>query len=554
MPDVSESHPVRSMHEWSFQTSRDYAEPFVDVTVTATFTSPSGTVSQIEAFHDGERTWRVRFNPGEAGRWTFRVGSVPENPDFNTDGLIDVASAETHGFLQSTPGEGWGFAFESGEPVLIFGDTVYHLFGMAHNSQEGAAQVRAFVERRARQGFNLLRVRLPVSYFHPPDGYNVWQTSRLWPWGGSEQMPRFDQFNLDYFRSVDQVMEWAEEFGIGIEMITEGWGNEFPFNSRHIFVAEWEEIWLRYLIARYDAYNAVWFWTLHNEYEYYPNGDWHYSSTNTSCNRWAMRIGHVVRRHAPHGHVIAIHNGPVWPSFGKRFASDPNVIDTVMFQTWGTTDEEHAWLAAGIDEVTSQSLGDWPGSAVLSEWGYEFNPDLPPIMLGHQYCGPEHTRRGAWRGAFSGLGIIHGFENSWGPFQILDEDQPGLVYLLHLRRFLTEIVPFARLRPAHDLASSNDARRGHAPLTLATRDHAVIAVYLPTGGAVTLDCDLTGHSAQWFNPRTAGVSPIAAAGTMNVFSPPRPELSELPKTSEVDRPDDWVLIFRKQVGGLLAEW
>ena len=55
----------------------------------------------------------------------------------------------------------------------------------------------------------------------------------------------------------------------------EGWGFEFPFNHRTWFTAEWEELWLRYLIARYDAYNCVWFWTPLNEYEYYPNGDWH---------------------------------------------------------------------------------------------------------------------------------------------------------------------------------------------------------------------------------------------------------------------------------------
>jgi len=533
MPDSATS--VRTMREWSFTTSHAYAEPFTDVRVTATLTSPSGIRSAIEAFHDGDATWRVRFNPGEPGRWTLSLDSVPPNPDFDQNEQFDIEPAEVRGFWQSSPGEAWGFRRESGDPIFVLGDTVYHLFGMAHNSEAGAAEVRAFMERRAEQGFNLLRIRLPVSSFHPPDGHNTWQTRRLWPWGGSEQAPRFDQFNLPYFRTVDRVMRWADELGIGIEMIMEGWGFEFPFNSRSIFVAEWEELWFRYLVARFDAFGCVAFWTLHNEYEYYPNGDWNYSS-NHACDRWAIRIGHLMRQIAPHRHIIAIHNGPVMPSFGKRFASDPDVIDTVMFQTWGTTSEREAWLAAGIDEQIGQSLGDWTGSAILSEYGYEFNPELPRMMLSHEHCDPEHTRRGAWRGAMSGLGVIHGFENSWGPFQVLDQDQPGLEYLLHLRAFFTDSVPFARLRPAEGLVQPGDGRRGYGPLTLAAPERDIVVVYTPAGKGITVEFDPESFDHRWFDPRSGAMDTDEARSGATYSPPPQPA---------GEHPGDWVLILTK---------
>jgi hypothetical protein len=147
--------------------------------------------------------------------------------------------------------------------MFLFGDTTYNLFGMA----QCGTDVSSFLHRRAEQGFNLLRVRLPVSPFHPPDGYSDWQNRRTWPWGGSEQAPRFDRLNLEYFHTVDQVVRIAEELGIGLEMIMEAWGFEFPFNSRQIFTVEWEELWLRYLIARYDAFTSTYFWTPLNEYE-----------------------------------------------------------------------------------------------------------------------------------------------------------------------------------------------------------------------------------------------------------------------------------------------
>ena len=63
-------------------------------------------------------------------------------------------------------------------------------------------------------------------------------------------------------------MRQAEALSVGFEMIMEAWGFEYPFNNRAVFVPEWEELWMRYLIARYDAFNCVFFWTPMNEYEY----------------------------------------------------------------------------------------------------------------------------------------------------------------------------------------------------------------------------------------------------------------------------------------------
>ncbi len=235
----------------------------------------------------------------------------------------------------------------------------------------------------------------------------------------------------------------------------EGWGLEFPFNSRQIFLPEWEELWLRYLIARYDASPATWFWTPLNEYEYYPNGDWHYKPV---ADRWQLRISRWIKEHAPHGHPVAAHNGPRLPPFAERFRNDPSAVDLILFQEWGSRGEHDGWLAAGIEESIDASLAGWQGSAIFAEWGYERNPEFDLNVPSHEFCDADHTRRGAWRGAFRAMGLIHGFENSWGPWALLDQDQPGLEYLLLVRRFFTEIVPFAALRRC----SRRDRRRSSA--------------------------------------------------------------------------------------------
>lgn len=543
MPLVKSGILRRTVAEWTLRSSTPYTNPFIDVTVDAEFVSPSGKTLSIPGFYDGEGTWRVRFNPGEAGPWRYRVVSRPKDPELLEEGGFEVAPNDVPGFLRATPGEAWGFASESGEPVFLLGDTTYNLFGMAFCG----ADVASFMRRRKDQGFNLLRVRLPVSAFHPPEGMSEWQTRRTFPWGGSEQSPRFDRFNLEYFHTVDELVGLAEGLGLGLEMIMEAWAFEFPFNSRQIFLPDWEELWLRYLIARYDAYGCVYFWTPLNEYEYYPDGAFFYKPVpggavhnKPVADRWAMRTSRWIKGVAQHGHIVAVHNGPVEPPFARRFASDPEAVDAIMFQEWGARDADNGWLATGIEEQIGLSFAGWWGSAVFAEWGYERNPALPLMFPIHEHCGPEHTRRGAWRGAFCGMGIIHGFENSWGPVQLLAEDQPGLVYLLHLKHFFTEVVPFHRLRPAPEVTVDRDYPPGHRPLALASAGHEVVAVYLPAGGSVDLSLPAARqYGAEWFDPRTGESvrsGPAGGAGSLGSAAP----------RGGGSQPHDWVLVLRSE--------
>ncbi len=240
-----------------------------------------------------------------------------------------------------------------------------------------------------------------------------------------------------------------------------------------------------------------------------------------------------------------MHNGPNQPPFAQRFAADPEAIDAVMFQEWGTRDAERGWLAAGIEDEIVSSLEGWGGAAVFAEYGYERNPELPLAFPYHDHCDPEHTRRGAWRGAFCGLGVIHGFENSWGPFMILDQDQPGLVYLFHLRRFFHEVVPFHRVRPAPEINLSPDRDPGLNPLVLASPERDIIAAYLPGGGPVDLDVAAgKGHTAQWYDPRTGALTPAMPSdqGDRPAFVAPAPEGS-------TEHPPDWALAVTAGIEG-----
>ena len=389
---------------------------------------------------------------GALGRWSYHVASRPHDAALDAEGSFAVQGEPGRGYLRATPGQAWGFHYESGEPAF-WGDTAYNLFGMAHCGVD----VASFLKRRAGQGFNLLRVRVPVSPFHPPEGYSDWQTRRTWPWGGSEQAPRFDQFNLDYFHTVDQVVRQAESSGIGLEMIMEAWGFEFPFNSREILrarmgraVAALSDRPLRCLQLRLllDAAERV---------RVLPQRRLALQAGRRSLGACASPAG--SRRPRRTATSSACTTGRASRPLPERFAADPDAVDAIMFQEWGARDEQHGWLATGIEDADRARLAGLAGlSAVFAEYGYERNPEFPLSMPGHDSATPEHTRRGAWRGAFRALGVIHGFENSWGPCARARTGPAGDGVPAPSAALLHRDGSFRALRPA--AASS---RRSHGP-------------------------------------------------------------------------------------------
>ncbi len=100
--------PYRTVAEWTLSSSRAYASPFADIAVDVTFTSPSGRDMRVPAFYDGDGTWRVRFNPGEHGRWRFQAASVPSDPDLEQHGAFEVTPRAARGFCHRHAWPGLG--------------------------------------------------------------------------------------------------------------------------------------------------------------------------------------------------------------------------------------------------------------------------------------------------------------------------------------------------------------------------------------------------------------------------------------------------------------
>src|SRR5438876_7862617 len=59
--------------ETTLQSSVTYGNPAQEASLEVTFVSPAGRNVRVYGFWDGASTWRIRFAPNEAGKWTYKT-------------------------------------------------------------------------------------------------------------------------------------------------------------------------------------------------------------------------------------------------------------------------------------------------------------------------------------------------------------------------------------------------------------------------------------------------------------------------------------------------
>ena len=74
----SETVPLWGRFEAQLANDKKYTNPFKDVQLNATFTSPSGKPVDFFGYYDGDgrggqiaNVWKLRFMPGEMGTWSY---------------------------------------------------------------------------------------------------------------------------------------------------------------------------------------------------------------------------------------------------------------------------------------------------------------------------------------------------------------------------------------------------------------------------------------------------------------------------------------------------
>ena len=206
--------PTWNVVELAFQSDRHYDNPYTDVEVRVSFEFPTGEERTALAFWDGDGTWRVRFAPPVAGRWRWHSeSSAPDDAglhgktgEFQAVPYQGESPIRAHGFLRVSDNRR-GFVHDDGTPFFWLGDTVWSISAGAT-----VEEWREYLAFRRAQGYNLVQINsLPqhdssVTDYRKPfriDG-DEWDVTRR---------------NLDYFRTLDQLVAMTTDAGLFTAMV-----------------------------------------------------------------------------------------------------------------------------------------------------------------------------------------------------------------------------------------------------------------------------------------------------------------------------------------------
>lgn len=230
--------------EIQLNSSKEYANPFLDMEVNATFTGPGGVTITRPVFWDGEQTWKIRFAPTLLGEWRYRTSSS----DASNRGLEGIEGSlkavpysgklpiYQHGFIQVSDNHRY-LVFADNTPFFYMGDT--HWF-MARekwdrcNKPGCTSEFRAMVDKRVAQKFTVYQ-----SEPHPLNGV-------AWNKGVTEVNPKM-------FTDIDRKFQYIADHGM-VHATALG-----AHSTALDLTGPGAARLARYWVARYGAYPVLWF-------------------------------------------------------------------------------------------------------------------------------------------------------------------------------------------------------------------------------------------------------------------------------------------------------
>jgi len=257
---VTEWSPCELRIELSDGTLKAHPNPFTSIDVWGEFRSPAPKyrTRRLAAYWDGAKHMVIRFTPDDGGEWTWRIsGNVPEAD--GQQGRFTVTENEQLGFIRPANLHFWLYP-EPYKPHLWMGDDHPDLFTMDR------AAFDRLVAARAAQKFTHLRALV------------------LAP--GAQPFTAPEQPNLPYFSEMDARMSALAKAGFAVDLVLA----PDAATLTRVFPS-WadRERFLRYVVARYDAYNVS--WEIAGSYEGVANG-----------RNVIKELGLALRRFDPYNH------------------------------------------------------------------------------------------------------------------------------------------------------------------------------------------------------------------------------------------------------------
>lgn len=498
----------------SFETTRDYENPFLDLSVMAIFEGPSGRTIRREAYWDGGCSFKVSFAPTEIGVWTYQL-NAPEDSGLNGvqgevegipyTGTLDIYK---HGFLKVSENK-QHFCYDDGTPFFWLGDTHWGFIAgekwNESNYEKTDSMFRYMADKRVAQKFTVYQTNLRSETWNQMPGAKP-ATTHFWADGHLGTLPDV----TFYQQEVDIRMQYLADIGL-VNALGFAWGGSV------VDRVELQKNLARYMVARYGALPMV--WTLAGESAGYA------PSTRQACIDGWREVALVVQEMDGYGQLQTTHYNNERPYCDYYF--DEDWYDFTLNQAGhGDRPINADWI---IEHRTKH-----PGKPfVEAESMYEYCSTLEPN--GMRLCTAEMMRRVAYLNMQHGAaGYTYGAQGIWdtvwekpeapNPFNRFNKfgiawyeaiEAPGADQLTLMREFY-ERYDWTTLVPSNTLLRRGEQFEdlllsGSDVHVLASEDRRLVLAYFPESvfmPTAMYKLNVGCYRVQWFDPRTGDYTEV----------------------------------------------
>ncbi len=422
-----------------------------------------------------------------------------------------MGSATDPGFIEIDPAHPYYFQFRTGTPFFGIGDTAY---GMVSGISD--AQRQAYLDDRKAKKFNFIRFFATGTPFAINSSLT---TAEAWPWGGTPEAPNYTRLNPQFFRRLDRVLAELKACNMYAEVIVFNYYPTAPMRTPAWSTLH-QDLWARYVVSRLSASDRVFLWTVTNEYDIYPRGE--YEAFTTADNDWAEAMAAKFHQFDPHRHPTTVHpwEAPQMATppedIGPRFAGS-SAVDVLSQHHWG----KYRWEATkDCNDEAEEAAGDHLDAAlrrdrtylmpvINTENSYEWLSEYPHPA---NFACTDKARRAAWRIFLGGAATYaNGFMGTFLGQDPFNFNVVGARFTLRDEGMGQQIGYYATFISQTDFRAMNPAQHLVTSTTLClAKPGSEYVVYAPNGGAVQLN--LAGQTGSFavtlLDPRTGATTPL----------------------------------------------
>lgn len=465
--------------------TKSYTNPFTDVTLSVQYTGPAGQRLQGYGFWDGDNVFKMRMAFPESGTWHYKT-SASDTTDsglHNMTGVVEVqprSSTEAnllyrHGPLRISADKRH-LAHADGTPFLWLGDT---LWGATVWLTEAGFR-EAVADRRAKH-FTVLQSNFARKAEVDTHGDTPWSN---------------DRWNVDFMRKVDRMFDDANDQGM------------YLFVNGLVDLL-WDrgitdyQLLIEMIAIRYAAHHI----------SFASSMDDPYDSLHLAINQLILQV-------TPH-QLLTQHPGA---------GADGSDNVTTAARYYDDATAHYITAATGV-------VGDIAKASTNAiEWTLRLYGHHPPKPVLNGEAWYEGDRGGSAQMTVhlgyltllsGGCGYTYGTDlwNATDADLPAWKNKPGATYMQYLYDFFLSVDHGRPLVPRHNLIHNPAPRYQERQILASTVDGQQYVVFMPNGGAITVDLHALEASAlavSWYNPLTGTYThdaPRAGGGTQTFVSP-----------------------------------